>query len=547
MEQTGQHNVNTHGNRFKFQDILAPHAAMTFCNPKTRASSFNPVRGSGEELHGFQHRMLIMGQANARYPNFGGFWYDWDGAGAFNYAGLLVYFGVGNLEDDFRKWSHRRDQWVYDDFKRRTGLEHTTESDYTAFSLATGHPEFAPVLDYPCFKWLGALSKSGKFNSVDRSALEKRIDAFSSHVMNLYKDALASHQTTMHDALPSMRHTTSLNTDHNTVRNGHWLPGAYEPLDFRFMTCWNDQVGGPDYGFQWLLSAAILDCGRKPQQPTWIASALGTAHGRSQYPGKFTRVAAHDLAYGGTGIGLAMEGFSGVIAGMGDQQWSNIHDKSGGADLRAGRDFLDRFAALARLCQRPRDVGVLLSKKQFGRQSNLLYGYTPQVVALVALARLGYSPSLVTDDQIALGELKDVKTLVVVNQTVEFDPAVQAQLEKFTSSGGRLFVCSNTTAKLPGAKPVDIKLPLGQLGLPHNWSSPQSPTGNLVEYFENTCLGIMPAIYSALGEAGRTPLATTAAPKCFASTFGLRGGEAQYVIAVNDALANSHSCLGKAH
>ena len=98
---------------------------------------------------------------------------------------------------------------------------------------------------------------------------------------------------------------------------GQYFPSAYAPLDFQYQTTWNDQVGGPDYAYQWLFVSGPAGDGPRrqahlDQQLRWDLPCM-TAR---SYPGKLARVAAHDLAFGGSGIGFACEGFSNLLGGM---------------------------------------------------------------------------------------------------------------------------------------------------------------------------------------------------------------------------------------
>jgi len=68
--------------------------------------------------------------------------------------------------------------------------------------------------------------------------------------------------------------------DHCTTRKGQYFPSAYEPLDFRYQSTWNDHVGGSDYAYQWLLTAALLEM-HKGAEPTWLSNAFGDVSLRS--------------------------------------------------------------------------------------------------------------------------------------------------------------------------------------------------------------------------------------------------------------------------
>jgi len=521
-------------------DDLAATGAMAFLNPMTRPSSFHPARGGRDELAGYRHRLALYAQANARYPSFGGFWYDWDGASLFGMQGLMQWFGLGKRVDAFRTWCARRDRAVYDEFRRRTGLEGVTQQEFLRYCLAKRRPEFAPTIDYVTFKLNRIVAGSMKpLTPVELARLEQRVDAWGRYVMGVYAEAHAGHQRFLRGIVPSLRNTTSLNIDHNTVRGGHWHPADNAVLDFRYMSTWNDQVGGPDYSYQWLFTAGVHDIGRRAGQPVWISSALGGAHGRAAYPGKFLRMAGHVLAYGGGGLGFALEGFSTVLGGMNRQtQWPQIQKADNcWQDLVAGREFLKRFVPLARRCGDVRQVAILYSQAQHARQ-HLVQGFgTGQFQAFVTLSRLGYLPRFVTERQIAAGDLAGYGALVVVSQTAPLPAAAEEAIRTFVDKGGKVFVDRGSTARVPGAAALAVTLPFARIGAPHNWPVPNAPRVPEAQVFKRRHAACAGGFYAALGDALRTPLMSARGARARASTFALDAGpDATYVLAVNDAV-----------
>jgi hypothetical protein len=255
------------------------------------------------------------------------------------------------------------------------------------------------------------------------------------------------------------------------------FPTAYQPLDFQYQSTWNDQVGGPDYAYQWLFTAGLLEMGRG-EKPVWISNAPGPTHGRAAFPGKLTRVAAHNLAYGASGIGFALEAYGNLLGGMNrESRWENIRHQPTGADVLAGREFLDRFAALAVQGRGDHGVGVLFSRSQLGRQ-HLAQGFgTPQYRIFIALARLGYTPRFVTEEELAARRIEDVKALVVVTQTVPLPEEVLVNLRRFVQRGGRILVDGSTTAPIPEAQKLTLSLPLSTPGKPYNWGVPNMARG----------------------------------------------------------------------
>lgn len=174
----------------------------------------------------------------------------------------------------------------------------------------------------------------------ERVAFEKRLDAWSGYLMSVYNEVYGAIGKNLREVDPALKNTSSVQSDHAAVRYGHNFPSAHAPLDFQYQSTWNDQVGGPDYVYQWLLVDALLEMERG-DKPTWISNALASAHHRAKFAGKFTRVAAHGLAFGVSGNGFAHEGFSNILGGMNKQtSWDAMKHKEGEADLVAGRQHV---------------------------------------------------------------------------------------------------------------------------------------------------------------------------------------------------------------
>ena len=525
-------------------DALAATGTMLFLNPYTRPMSFVPARVYEPELKTFRHRLALMAQANARFPNFGGFMYDWDPTGFLGRKMLLFYWGWGQQEQALRAYIERSNEAIYADFRKRTGLEPVSPTEYIKYCLSIGHPEFAPAIDLPTHRWITEMAADWKPLPKDEQAkLEQRIDSWANYLMGIYGESYAGHTAVLNEIIPSLRHTASVNIDHAPVRDGQWHPAAYAPLDFRYMTTWNDQIAGPDYTYQWLFTAGILDIGRKPGQPVWLGSSLGVAHALAPYPGKFMRMAGHNLAYGGTGLGFALEGFSNVLGGMnGETAWANLKGKAGEQDLISGREFLKRFAPLAEECGNTSKVALLYSKCQLARQ-NLAQGMgTPQYNAFIALARLGYTPRFITEEQIAAKRLGPFTALVIVNQSVPLPQDTLAKLASFQKKGGKVFIDKASEIKIEGALPIDVAMPYKKEGRPHNWMSPNITSLPHALVNEQTISKLTGPMLAALGSAPRSALMTEKGAESHVSTFQLNAGrDATYVVAVNDAI-QSNQC-----
>jgi hypothetical protein len=521
-------------------DTMARSGTLMLVNPETRPMSFFPPSNNQEELDGVSQRMILTAQANSRYPNFGGFCYGWDTTGfaVSGRLGLLTYWGWAGKAGELRNYIARMDQKKMDEFTRRTGLKPVVESEYLSYLLSIGRSELAPAIDLPTKLWIEEIARHTKpMPAAEVAVFERRLDAWSGYLMSLYNEVYGTITQNLRAVDPALRNSSSVQSDHAPVRMGQYFPSAYAPLDFQYQSTWNDQVGGPDYLYQWLLVGALLEMERGGK-PTWLSNALGAAHHRAGTAGKFTRVAAHGLAFGVSGIGFALEGFSNILGGMNKEtRWEEIKGKAGEADLQAGRDFLGRFACLAVEARGSHGVGILWSKTQYGRQHvNMGFG-NASYNALVTLTRLGYTPRFVTEDEIAAGRAGDVAALVIIGQTFALPEKVNAGLAAYAGKGGRLLVDGSTTVAIPGAGKIPMTFPFTVPGKPHSWGAPNM-VGNENDtiLFERTYPALAKAFSEALGDTGHAWLKSGKGSESKVSLLQIDGGrDARYIVAVNDS------------
>ena len=527
-------------------DAMARAGTLMLVNPETRPTSFFPPFNNPEELDGMSQRMILTAQANGRYPNFGGFCYGWDTTGfaVGGRKGLMTYWSWADKTEALRTYLARMDQQKMDEFTRRTGLKPVSEAEYLAYLLSIGRPELAPAIDLPTKLWIEEIARHTKpMPDAERAQFEKRLDAWSGYLMSLYNEVYGAIGKNLRGVDPALKNSSSVQSDHAAVRVGQYFPSAYAPLDFQYQSTWNDQVGGPDYLYQWLLVDALLEMERG-DKPTWISNALGTAHHRAGFPGKFTRVAAHGLAFGVSGNGFAHEAFSNVLGGMNkDTNWDAMKGKAGEADLVAGRDFLDRFAALAVDARGDHGVGVLWSKTQYGRQHVVMGFGNASYNALIAFTRLGYTPRFVTEDEIASGRAGDVAALVVIGQTFALPEKVNAGLAAYAKQGGRILVDGTTTVEIPTAKKLPMTFPFTVPGKPHSWTAPNMVgSDNDTILFERVYPELAKAFSAALGSTGHSSLKSDKALESKISLMQIDGGrDASYIVAVNDSWVSTQA------
>jgi hypothetical protein len=528
-------------------DVLARAGVMLLANPDTRPTSFFPLGNDPAEQDSMSQRVILGAQANGRYPNFAGFCFGWDTTGYAinNRRGLLTYWGWGNKTEALRHYIRRVDKHTQDEFQRRTGLQAVSEVEYISYLLSIKRPEFATAIDLPTLRWLEEIAQYTKpMSDVERTAFEKRLDAWSAYLMGLYAEGYGAMARNLRAVDPTLRNTASVQVDHAPVRYGQYFPSAYAPLDLQYQSTWNDQVGGPDYAYQWLLVAGLLDM-QRAGKPTWLSNAMATAHDRARYPGKMVRVAAHGLPWGVSGIGFALEGFSNLLGGMNrGSTWPAIKGHAGEADVKAGREFLDRFAVLALEGRGDHGVGILFSKSQFQRQHVVMGFGTSAYQAFVSLTRLGYTPRFVTEEELAEQQGKlAIRALLVIGQTFPLPDNVSAAIDAFAKRGGRVLVDDNTTAAVPGSTKLGYAFALSRPGKPHNWATPSITAGDndalmAARWHEE----IAPPLAKALGETGRGIFQAEKGAASNVSLLQIDGGaDAKYVLAVNDSHVGSQA------
>jgi len=522
-------------------DGAARAAVLVLANPDTRPTSFFPVGSDPAERDSMSQRIILGAQANGRYPNFGGYFFGWDTTGYAigNRRGLLTYWGWGDKTAALRKYLARIDQQSQDEFRRRTGMEPVSEAEYIAYLLSIKRPEFATAIDLPTRHWLDEISQySNPMSEPDRIAFEKRLDAWSAYLMGMYGEAYGVLAKNLREVDPQLKNSASVQVDHAPVRYGQYFPSAYAPLDFQYQSTWNDQVGGPDYSYQWLFTAGLLDM-QRGAKPTWLSNAFGAVHDRADVPGKFTRVAAHGLSWGVSGIGFACEGFSTLLGSMNKEStWPEIQGKAGQADVAGGREFLDRFACLAVEGTGDHGVGILFSKSQYQRQHIAMgFGASPYQ-AFVLLTRLGYTPRFVTEEElVATGGKLKLQALLAIGQTFPLPAPVMEAIGSFAKQGGLVLVDGNSTVELPAQVKLDYAFSFSRPGKPHNWATPNMPAGDndalmMARWHDE----IAPLLAKALGNRGRGLLGSELGSRSKISLMQIDGGtDAKYVVAVNDS------------
>jgi len=521
--------------RVKALDGLLETRTMHFVNPTSRPSSFIPTRVWDQELENMAMRFTHGVQCNLRYPAMGGICFEWD-PGSF-VRQKTIFFRFGKYQDQYDAYHEQANEVLRNDFRRRTGCEPPTQKEFLQYVLAIGKPEFAPVIDLPTRQWTDEIAQHVKrLGEAELNDLRKRVSAWHQYLMGLYGETHAFYQRALDDVDPYLTHTSSVNLDHNLANTGQYPPNAYTNLDFREMSAWNDAIGHGDYAYQWLLSGALMDANNPHGQPVWVAQATGAQHGMV---GKLVRSAATNLAHHGTGIGTAAEGGAPMVYAWPKYQESDAMRE----DVKAAKDFLDRFAGLALATETDHGVGVLYSRTQISQQKWSEGLGTPDWQSLVTLTRLGYSPTFITEEQIREGNFKGVEALFLMQQTYALPDDVIAQIEQFVAEGGEVFADASTTIDVPGLVKLDKAIDPLKARKSYNWNSPNPkpyPRGaaQIADELHRRFAG---SVNETLGDVGRGIYKPATPARSNVSLQQLDGGkDATYVIAVNDSWDSTH-------
>jgi hypothetical protein len=514
------------------QDDLVATGSALFLNPCSRLTGGFPCGVCEPEASAYRQRLALCAQANARYPTFGGFRYDADPAGFGDRKALLTAADWGEDERPLRNYLAAGHAALRSAFTAQSRLEPVSEMDHLRYCLAIGRAEFAPLADLPTLRWAQAVNRClPPLSAADCRRLEERQDAWAGYLMGLYAEAYAGHQKVVREVSPSLRNTSAVNPDRAPAAAGQYPPSAYTPLDFRYSNPRTPATYPSVAESAWLFSTALLDIGRPADQPTWVVAAPRA--GAESAP--FTRLAARGLAYGARGMGPARD-----LIALSQRGTEAGADRTPGRDrvgddLAAGRAWLRRFAPLAAQCAEVNRIAVLISRSQLARQQLRLGPDAPQFNVFVALARLGYTPRLITQEQIRGDGLRPFNALIVVNQTVEPPRPIMAKLGEFSRSGGRILVDRQTTVDLPDAEIMDIALPSTNavaepdcpvLGMPPSVTADAAESGHRA---------LAAVLLEALGNADRSILRCRLGERSGFSTFELDGGpDATYVVAVRE-------------
>jgi len=516
-------------------DGLLSAGVLSWIHPLDRVKSFEPPITWEYELGHFAQRLSLGAQANLRYPGFAGWCFHWDPAGFGRQPS--IFFRYGKHEDAHDQYLAAARAAMREQFKSMTGLEAPLTEEYLRYVTAIGRPQWAPVIDLPSYKWAMRIAEHlPKLSEAEVAELQKRIEAWHRYLMGIYERTHRRYQQALDPIDPHMAHTGSVNLDHAQVTKGQYAPSAYQGLELREMSAWNDQIGHGDYDYQWLLSGALMDTRNPGNQPVWVAQYLGTAH--SKYPGKLTRAIAHNLHNNGTGAGTTAEN---VVQIFGNYAKDDPRHQP---EIAAARDFLNRFVALAVQGRSGGKVAVLYSRTQFSRERYQEMFGTRAWQAIVVLTRLGYTPHFITEQEIANGGLSKYRVLTLWEQTFDLPEDVTANIERWADAGGRVVADARTSIQLPGMAKMDKGVVRFNSRRVYGWSTPNANAypGGMPEMSRRVFRELAPAVRRALGSTGLAMMHASSDPAdALASVMQIDGGEdGTYLVVTNDSSTHSH-------
>ena len=298
--------------------------------------------------------MLRTAQANGRYPNFGGFCRGvrllrLQGGRPADAADLLAMgksHGAGDSATSSMKTICSRPS--------SSGGPDTTGSqpeEYINYLLCIRRPDMAPIIDLPTKHWLEeTAARMPALPAEQLAPFEKRLDAWSAfldgalprYVLVLY-GRRCGRPTRRCGRRPACRSTMPPRSKANTFRRPtrRWISAT--------RSTWNDQIGTPDYCYQWLFTAGLLNMER-PDGPADVDQQR--ACGRFRRPGRFSgkippRCGPHPAARR-VGDRVRVRSLLRRVGRRGRASaWAKLRGGVGQFDVEAGRRFIDRFACLA--------------------------------------------------------------------------------------------------------------------------------------------------------------------------------------------------------
>lgn len=331
---------------------------------------------------------------------------------------------------------------------------------------------------------------------------------------------------------PTLAHSTANTINHCTPRGGGYHPGSYAPLDFRFVSVWDDQGGAPEHIYETILAAAFLNGNRRPGQPLWI----DTVFNMRGMPGVHFRNSLMLAGLGAQGTGYSFEMGSSLSYGDRGRNMLAANSPQSQEAALSGRLIRQFGGVLAAATPSPR-VGLLYSKRQIA-MTPYAQSYTDGMFKILyVLAHIGLPPALVTEEMLAgaapLPETLDA--VLVLGQNEALPPAALQGLEAFAGRGGRVIADTGSAVTWPFLeRSAALDVPFRDLGHPYNALTPYNRGDTTVSDMRTLAATRGPQLRALLQDAiQQVPLDTSDTDVAVCT---LSGGQAQFVTVANDSM-----------
>ena len=455
------------GQLSRIHDKYAEHGILAWLQETSRPLSFSPPH-SHPDTHGeYRRRMTLIAQIQSRYPTHAGQLFDYDPTGFLNkYAHLVGYWKWRDQQDELQDYMGRQEKALLDCFRDQTGMEPLTTREAILLGAATGSPECMGYIDMPTRKWAYQIARRAPEQSPAKvEKLRERALAWYGYLMSINTRRYEDYLSELRPVDPSLAYSTSLTMGHNPHRKGNDRQAAYRPLDFRFVSIWDDQAGAPEYIYETIFAAALLNGERNLRQPLWIDTVWGRQNGHH------FRNSALLAGHGAQGTGYSFEmGSSLSYRNRGTRMLRNNSSQLQEAAMTA-RLMRDLGGIITKSKHRPR-VGILFSDRNISLRPWIPVNTDAVYKAFYLLSHIGLPPAIVTERMLANGQPESMDALIVLHHTTPLSAGAREGLESFVDHGGRVISDTHTTMDWDFLERSDaLNFPHRETGHPYNMNT----------------------------------------------------------------------------
>jgi hypothetical protein len=518
-------------------DALADGGTLFWTQDSTRPFSFNPPHSSPTTDGEYRRRLVLGNTVRMRYPAFAGQIFDYDPQGYpiddGNFSHLVSYWQWGAMGPQLKQHLAEQEKALLDTFKKETGFDGLNAEDTMRLAAAVRSPESMNYLDQPTRRWAEEIA--ARSPALDAAALAKLKDrgfAWYDTIMSLNARRYAGYLDALRQLDPTLVHSSANTINHCTPRGGGYHPGGYEPLDFRFVSVWDDQGGAPEHIYETVLAATLLNGNRRPGQPLWIDTVFNM-HGM---PGVHFRNSLMLAGLGAQGTGYSFEMGSSLTYGDRGRKMLEANSPQSQEAALSGR-LMKQFGGLLAEATPSSRVGLLYSKRQIA-MTPYAQSYTDGTFKMLyTLAHIGLPPVLVTEEMLAgaapLPESLDA--VLVLGQHEAIPPAAMKGLEAFAGRGGRVIADTASAVTWPFLeRSAALDIPLRDLGHPWNTYTAYNRGDTTVSDLRGLAAKRGPQLRALLQDAVHHVPLDSSDPDVAVCT--LAGGKARFVTVANDGM-----------